>query len=304
MNERQNTIVCTFNPASPRISAFEIHEWIHNHLRIPEQAVNMIQIDGTRRQVFIKLIEIESVQALFQGTDGLAEYKHTNGEVSTVRIDMAGMGSRKMLIANLYHLRWPKTLWGQPLHHTENYIIKGGIMVTNVSIRCSKWYPTTWNDSHETHHLPYDNHRTPSTNIICGSTPHLLRLRCNWTRVPGMSEEAWKRSGVDHGKYSNLCSHPSAWHNATAGEPREQDWGSGTHQTGELVGRPNGKDKWADTNRPPAPEWMHDWPANRTESNNGPLIWRQRRSNQPAASRRTRGRWRLNKCLCLSKQYR
>jgi hypothetical protein len=105
MNERQNTIVCTFNPASPRISAFEIHEWIHNHLRIPEQAVNMIQIDGTRRQVFIKLIDIECVQALFQGTDGLAEYKHTNGEVSTVRIDMAGMGTRKMLIANLYHLR-------------------------------------------------------------------------------------------------------------------------------------------------------------------------------------------------------
>jgi len=61
----------------------------------------MIQIDGTRRQVYIKLIEIECVQALLQGTGGLAKYKHTNGEISTVRIDMAGMGTRKIRIANL-----------------------------------------------------------------------------------------------------------------------------------------------------------------------------------------------------------
>jgi len=45
----QNTIVCTFDPTSPRISAFDIHEWIHETLRISEQKVSMIQIDGPKR---------------------------------------------------------------------------------------------------------------------------------------------------------------------------------------------------------------------------------------------------------------
>ena len=61
----------------------------------------MIQIDGAKRQVHIKLIDIECVQTLLQGTFELAEYKHTNGEISTVRIDNSGTGTRKRLIANL-----------------------------------------------------------------------------------------------------------------------------------------------------------------------------------------------------------
>jgi len=65
-NERQNTMVSAFDTASPSISAFEIHEWIHEHLRTPEQEVNMMQMDGTRRQVYIKMIDIECVQALLQ----------------------------------------------------------------------------------------------------------------------------------------------------------------------------------------------------------------------------------------------
>ena len=62
MRERRNTTVCSFEPESPRISAFEIHEWIHDILRITEQKVNMIQIDGIRRKVYIKMVDIECVQ--------------------------------------------------------------------------------------------------------------------------------------------------------------------------------------------------------------------------------------------------
>jgi hypothetical protein len=43
MSESQNPIVRTFDPVRPRISAFEIHDWVHDQLRIPEQEVNMIQ---------------------------------------------------------------------------------------------------------------------------------------------------------------------------------------------------------------------------------------------------------------------
>ena len=67
MRELRNTKVWTFDPGSPRISAREIHEWIHAVLRIPEQKVNMIQIDGTKRQVYIKMIDIEGVKDIIQG---------------------------------------------------------------------------------------------------------------------------------------------------------------------------------------------------------------------------------------------
>ena len=55
MAERQNTLTYSFDPKSPRVSAFEIHEWIHGQLRIPEHEVQMLQIDGPRRQVLIKM---------------------------------------------------------------------------------------------------------------------------------------------------------------------------------------------------------------------------------------------------------
>jgi hypothetical protein len=55
MAERQNTLTCVFDLKIPRVSAFENHEWIHDQLRIPQQEVQMLQIDGPRRQVFIKI---------------------------------------------------------------------------------------------------------------------------------------------------------------------------------------------------------------------------------------------------------
>jgi len=51
MAERHNSVVCKFDPTNPCITAFDIHEWIHDALRIPEHTVHMIKIDGTKRQV-------------------------------------------------------------------------------------------------------------------------------------------------------------------------------------------------------------------------------------------------------------
>jgi hypothetical protein len=36
MGERQNTIVCIFDTGSPRITAYNIHEWIYVQLRLIE----------------------------------------------------------------------------------------------------------------------------------------------------------------------------------------------------------------------------------------------------------------------------
>jgi len=100
MNDRLNMIVCIFEQKSPRISAFEIHEWIYDTLRLPEREVRMIQIDGTRRHVYIKLSTNDHANEI-NNTAGKMTYKHDNGEISTVRIEIAGMGTRKIRITDL-----------------------------------------------------------------------------------------------------------------------------------------------------------------------------------------------------------
>jgi len=75
MAERLNMVVCTFDPASPRLTAYDIHEWLHAELRIQESQVSMIQIDGIKRQVFIKMVDKDSMHAVVRDTCGRAKYK-------------------------------------------------------------------------------------------------------------------------------------------------------------------------------------------------------------------------------------
>jgi len=103
MSERQNTVVCSFDSKSPRISALDIHEWIFEQLHVPENVVTMVQIDGTRRQMYVKFTDFQYLQDLLHSTTGQPEYKHDNGEISQVKIEMAGMGTRHVRLANLPH---------------------------------------------------------------------------------------------------------------------------------------------------------------------------------------------------------
>jgi hypothetical protein len=50
MGERQHTIVGIFDPTSLHIWAYELHEWIHDTLQVPDHSLTMIQIDGTKKQ--------------------------------------------------------------------------------------------------------------------------------------------------------------------------------------------------------------------------------------------------------------
>jgi len=101
MVERYNTVVYSFDLASPRITANDIHEWIFAVLRIPEHSVQMIQIDGINRHVYIKLADADSVYALLRDTAGQAEYKYPTGDMSIVHIALAGNGTKRIRVANL-----------------------------------------------------------------------------------------------------------------------------------------------------------------------------------------------------------
>ena len=101
MSDRQNTAVCNFDPRSPRITAHQIYEWIYENLRLSETAVRMIQIDGTRRRVNIKLQTSERTQSILQKTNGQMDFHHEIGELSKVRIELAHMGTKCIRIANL-----------------------------------------------------------------------------------------------------------------------------------------------------------------------------------------------------------
>lgn len=99
--ERNNTIACCFDPRSPRINAFQIYEWINECLQIPEDNILMIQTDASKRHVYIKFTREESMNKVLQATGGQMEFKHDSGEITQVNTEIAGMGLKKVRIANL-----------------------------------------------------------------------------------------------------------------------------------------------------------------------------------------------------------
>ena len=101
MSERQNTVVCVFDPKSLRILDLDIHEWIFEKLQVPENVVTTVQIDGTRCKVYIIFTDFQYLQDLLHSTTGQSENKHDNGEISQVKIEMAGMGMMRVRLANL-----------------------------------------------------------------------------------------------------------------------------------------------------------------------------------------------------------
>ena len=101
MTERQQTIVCAFEKNSPRVSAFEIHEWVYETLRIHEQDIALIQIDGPMRHVYIKFNDPQRLQTLLESTRGHETFRHGSGELSTARIEAVGLGMRRVRVACL-----------------------------------------------------------------------------------------------------------------------------------------------------------------------------------------------------------
>ena len=61
----------------------------------------MIQIDGPKRHIYVKFKNTDLMQQVLTDTKGQEEFKHDKGELSKVNIEPAGMGMRRIRIANL-----------------------------------------------------------------------------------------------------------------------------------------------------------------------------------------------------------
>ena len=61
----------------------------------------MIQIDGPRRRVYIKLNNEMRLQAVLHTTQGQLDYIHKHGELSIVYTERARMWVRRVRVANL-----------------------------------------------------------------------------------------------------------------------------------------------------------------------------------------------------------
>jgi hypothetical protein len=81
-------------PVKSQDNGLCIHEWIFATMRIPEHKILMIQIDGIKRQVYIKLTDNDCALARLRETGGQAEYKYPTGELFIVNITMAGYGHK------------------------------------------------------------------------------------------------------------------------------------------------------------------------------------------------------------------
>jgi len=101
MSDRLTTFVCIFDPRNPRISAYNIHEWFHDSLRLVEEGIQMTQVDGSKRRVFIKFFNEDRMKEILRDTNGACEYKHNNGEISQVSVEIAGKGTKRIRIAGL-----------------------------------------------------------------------------------------------------------------------------------------------------------------------------------------------------------
>jgi len=101
MSDRHVTLVCSFNPRSPSITAYDIHEWIHDTLSLATEDITMIQVDELKRRVFIKFTNENRMKEILDETEGECVYKHNTGEISQVKVDIAGMGTKRIRIAGL-----------------------------------------------------------------------------------------------------------------------------------------------------------------------------------------------------------
>jgi hypothetical protein len=87
--------------AEPKISAYDIHEWIYPTLQLPDDDVVMVQIDGQSRSVYIKFVSNDKMDSHLQRILLYHEYKHPTGELQQVEVRQTGLGYISVRVTGL-----------------------------------------------------------------------------------------------------------------------------------------------------------------------------------------------------------
>jgi hypothetical protein len=143
----------------------------------------MVHVDGIKRQVFIRLVNNDFVQTLFRDTSREANYKHHNGEVSTVGIAVAGLGTKGIRVANLplevadnaltsSLAPFGKVLTIQQEMWTKMYRYPVANRIRQLTIRLKSHILSHLTEAENGVLLAYDGQ--PTTCYVCGETGHML----------------------------------------------------------------------------------------------------------------------------------
>jgi len=204
MGERLMTMVCTFDLKSPRISAFQVHEFIFETMGLTEDDICMIQIDGPRRRVFIKFVAEQKLEATLRETGGALTYRHVEGEQSQVLVERAGMGMRDVRIANLppevqnRAVSEALTCYGETMEikdemwtNAYRYKISNGIR--QVKLNLKKHLPSRLTIAGYTVEVTYPGQ--PATCYACHEPGHVFAVcphrRRGTPRVGGQGKHTW-----------------------------------------------------------------------------------------------------------------
>jgi hypothetical protein len=151
----------------------------------------MIQIDGIRRQVYIKVIDVSFVHDILRATNGETIYKHVTGDISPFRLMVAGTGLKRMRLANMppevshSNIRAAILQFGHVQDIQEEtwakhyrYNVSNGVKIVTMTL--SKHIPS---------YVVIDGHRAltsydgqPQTCYGCGLTDHMYHA-CPKRRV-------------------------------------------------------------------------------------------------------------------------
>jgi hypothetical protein len=155
----------------------------------------MIQIDGIERHLFLKLVEDIYIQNILQSTNGSAEYRHVRGRISIVRLEVAGMGKRRIWITNLppevteRSIRAVLASYGEIVSIQDEiwpkacrYNVANGVKV--IMIKRAKHLPSQMNIAGHRALPSYDGQ--PVTCYGCEG---------QWKYESGMPQKAWRKYG-------------------------------------------------------------------------------------------------------------
>jgi len=101
MCERHNTTVFSFDKRSPRVNVFQIHEGLHKTALIKQDDVRVIKIDGPLRKAYVKFVTSERMMNILQQIQCDLSFRHENGEISQVKVDITGLGIRRVRVSTL-----------------------------------------------------------------------------------------------------------------------------------------------------------------------------------------------------------